>query len=62
MFVFMKGLLNLVLFLLTLSYSTSKELAEKNVKFQKVVSKCLFDGFERDTFKYKTCIKENMAK
>ena len=58
----MKGLLILVLLLLTLSCTTSKELGEKNVKFQKVRSKCLFDGFERDTFKYKTCIKKNMAK
>ena len=52
----------LVFFLLTLSCSTSKELDKKNIKFQKVVSKCLFDGFERDTFKYKTCVKENMPK
>ena len=57
----MKGLLILVLFLLTLSCTTSKELGEKNVKFQKVVSKCLFDA-DRDTFKYKTCVKENMPK
>jgi hypothetical protein len=58
----MKGLLILAVLLLTLSCTTSKELGEKNVKFQKVVSKCLFDGFERDTFKYKTCVKENMPK
>ena len=47
--------------MLTFSCTTSKELGEKNVKFQKVVSKCLFDA-DRDTFKYKTCVKENMPK
>ena len=57
----MKWLLILVL-LFTLSCTTSKETADYNLKFQKVRSKCLFDGNERNTFKYQTCIKENMAK
>ena len=56
----MRGLLILILLLFTLSCTTSKELAKKNIKFQKVSSKCLFDGFDRDTFKYKTCVKEGM--
>ena len=58
----MKALLILVVLLLISGCTTSKETADYNVKFQKVRSKCLFDGFERDTFKYKMCIKENMAK
>ena len=58
----MKKFLILIVLLFLSSCTTSKELADYNVKFQKVRSKCLFDGFERDTFKYKTCIKENMAK
>ena len=58
----MRGLLILILLLFTSSCTTNKETADYNVKFQKVRSKCLFDGLERDTFKYKKCIKENMAK
>ena len=58
----MKKFLILIVLLFLSSCTTSKELADYNVKFQKVTSKCLFDGYERDTFKYKTCIKENMAK
>ena len=58
----MKGLLIIIFLLFISSCTTSKEIADYNVKFQKVRSKCLFDGLERDTFKYKKCIKENMAK
>ena len=58
----MRGLLILIVLLLISGCTTTKETADYNVKFQKVRAKCLFDGFERDTFKYKTCIKENMAK
>ena len=58
----MRGLLILIVLLFISSCPTTKETADYNLKFQKVRSKCLFDGFERDTFKYKTCIKENMAK
>ena len=58
----MRVFLILIVLLFTSSCTTSKETADYNIKFQKVRSKCLFDGFERDTFKYKTCIKKNMAK
>ena len=58
----MKGLLIIIFLLFISCCTTSKEIADYNVKFQKVRSKCLFDGLERDTFKYKKCIKENMAK
>ena len=44
------------------SCKSSKEITEKNIQFLKVNSKCLFEGFERDTYKYKKCIKDNMAK
>ena len=62
MLVLMKLMLILFLLLFLSSCTTSSEIVEKNVKFLKVRAKCLFDGFERDTFKYKTCIKKNMAK
>ena len=54
----------LIFFLLIFSTSctSSKEITEKNIKFLKVNSKCLFEGFERDTYKYKKCIKDNMDK
>ena len=55
----MKGLLIVIVLLFISGCTTTKETADYNVKFQKVRSKCLFDA-ERDTFKYKTCIKENM--
>ncbi len=58
----MRGLLIVVVLLFISSCTTTKETADYNVKFQKVRAKCLFDGFERDTFKYKKCIKKNMAK
>ena len=58
----MRGFLIVIVLFFISGCTTSKELGEKNVKFQKVRSKCLFDGFERDTFKYKTCVKENMPK
>ena len=58
----MRGLLILIVLLFISGCTITKETADYNLKFQKVRSKCLFDGFERDTFKYKTCIKENMAK
>ncbi len=58
----MKGLLIAIVLLFISGCTTTKETADYNVKFQKVRSKCLFDGFESGTLKHKTCIKENMAK
>ena len=58
----MRGVFILFLLLFSLSCTPSQEITEKNIKFLKVNSKCLFEGFERDTYKYKKCIKDNMAK
>ena len=58
----MRGAFFLFLLLFSMSCAPSKERTEKNIKFLRVNSKCLFEGFERDTYKYKKCIKDNMAK
>ena len=57
-----ENVFNIFLLIFSTSCKSSKEITEKNIKFLKVNSKCLFEGFERDTYKYKKCIKDNMAK